>query len=209
MRKRKYRCDDFLRSPKPRACNDATDTWKRSGKKTDRGTPVGPSNSCYYGPSCRRRTAKSRRGGRPAVPRSTSTSILRRVRSARGARIRGTTSLDARRHAEHPPAACFCASSSSRPRRGGARARTNQGQLDVLKVRCFPDARCCPRRRAHAEKGRNDATTRVRCGAMGAARHSSAREASCTWICAAAIEVLTEPLRRALGELGTIDSKMK
>ena len=37
----------------------------------------------------------------------------------------------------------------------------------------------------------------------------SAREASCTWIYAAAIEVLTEPLRRALGELGTIDFGMK
>ena len=109
------------------------------------------------------------RGGHPAVPRSASTSILRRVRAALGARIRGTTSLDARRHAEHPPAACFCASSSSRPRRGGARARTNQGQLDVLKVRCFPDARCCPRRRTHADQGQNDAMIRVRGGIVSPA----------------------------------------
>ena len=40
-----------------------------------------------------------------AVHRSTSTSIIRRVRAALGAQIRRTTSLDARQHAEQPPAA--------------------------------------------------------------------------------------------------------
>ena len=169
MQKRKYWGGIHQILPRRRACDDATGPRKRRGEKTDQYHPTGPRNSCYYVPSCRQRAAKSRRGGRPAVPRSTSTSILRRVRAARGARIRDTTSLDARRHAERPPAACFCASGSSRPRRGGARARTNQGQLDVLKVRCFPDARCCPWRRAHAEQGRNDATIRVRGGIVGPA----------------------------------------
>ena len=100
----------------------------------------------------------------PAVPRSTSTSILRRARAALGARIRGTTSLDARQRAEHPRATCLCTSSAPRPRSGRARTTTNRGQLVVLKARSFTGASCCPRRRAHAEHGRNTAVIRVRGG---------------------------------------------
>ena len=105
----------------------------------------------------------------PAVPRSTSTSILRRVRAALGARIRGTTSLDARQRAEHPQATCLCTSSAPQPRSGRARTTTNRGQLVVLKARSFTGASCCPRRRAHAEHGRNTAVIRVRGGSLGSA----------------------------------------
>ena len=86
------------------------------------------------------RTAKdghlaSRRS--PAACPSAYISMISRARVALGTRLRGYNLLGARERAKHPRTTCLCASTSSWPRSGRARAQTIERRLGVPKDQHF------------------------------------------------------------------------
>ena len=117
---------------------------------------------------------------------------------------RGTTSVEARKGAEHMRPTSSCTSSSPRPQNGGTRAKANLGQLIVRKDPSFVDISRCLRRSLARDIGR------ISCPDMRSSRiygRGGATRSWCCWIFTDEIEVLTELMRRVLGRLRAAESR--